>query len=106
MEQLKEPVRVFIVDNFLFGDGGGLKDESPLLGGGVIDSTGILELVSFLEKRFSIKIDDEEMLPENLGLRRPDRGVPRPQGGRGRLEPSRGEPIDAHPSLPGAKRRT
>lgn len=44
-----------------------IGDEQPLLEGGLIDSLGILEVVSFLEKEFGIVISDEELLPENFG---------------------------------------
>jgi acyl carrier protein len=63
---MKDKIRTFIVENFLFGQGEGLKDDTSFLDGGIIDSTGILELVNFLEEQFSIKVDDEELVPENL----------------------------------------
>ena len=59
-------VRDFVVATFLFGDGASLKDDTLFMGGGIIDSTGILELVEFLEETFSIKIENKEMIPENL----------------------------------------
>jgi acyl carrier protein len=61
-----ETVRTFIIDQFLFGDGGGLKDDTSFLETGLIDSMGIMELVAFLEKTFRIKIDDHELIPRNL----------------------------------------
>ena len=60
-------IRAFIVDNFLFGEEGKLTDSAPLLEKHIIDSTGVLEIVSFLEERFGIRIEDEELAPENLG---------------------------------------
>jgi acyl carrier protein len=60
-------VRNFIVDNFLFGDDRHLRDDSPFLEEGIIDSTGIMELVAFFEQEFSLSIGDEELIPENLG---------------------------------------
>lgn len=63
---VKQIIRDFIVENFLFGDDGQLRDETSFLESGIVDSTGILELVSFLEERFEIKIEDEELVPENL----------------------------------------
>ncbi|UFS69145.1 acyl carrier protein [Geomonas sp. RF6] len=63
---MREKIRLFIVDNFLFGDAKGLEDSTSLLGAGVVDSTGILEMVSFLEQEFAIKIQDEELVPEHL----------------------------------------
>ncbi len=66
MTELRDKVRTFIVENFLFGEDEGLKDDTSFLEDGVIDSTGILELVSFLEEEFTIIIEDEELIPENL----------------------------------------
>lgn len=59
-------VREFVVENFLFGDGDRLQEESSFLEEGIIDSTGILELVMFLEETYGIKIQDDELVPENL----------------------------------------
>ena len=61
-----DSVRNFIVENFLFGDGEMLKDDTSFLKEGIIDSTGILELVMFLEETYEIKIEDEELVPENM----------------------------------------
>jgi acyl carrier protein len=66
MSEAREKVRAFIVENFLFGSDDGLKDDSSFLDEGIIDSTGILELVSFLEEEFGISVEDEELIPENL----------------------------------------
>ncbi len=66
MSDTKEKVRVFIVENFMFGNDEGLSDDTSFLEEGIIDSTGVLELVDFLEQTFSIKVDDEELIPENL----------------------------------------
>lgn len=66
MLSTKDTVRNFIVDNFLFGDCDNLKGEASFLDEGIIDSTGVLELVTFLEETYSISIDDEELVPENL----------------------------------------
>jgi acyl carrier protein len=62
----KSKIRAFIIENFLFGNDDGLKDETSFLEEGIIDSTGVLELVNFLEEDFDITIDDEELIPENL----------------------------------------
>ena len=43
-----------------------MKDDSSFLEDGVIDSTGVLELVGFLEENYEIKVEDEELIPENL----------------------------------------
>ena len=66
MTDFKVEIKKFIIDNFLFGDDEGLKDDISFLEEGIIDSTGMLELVLFLEENFSIEIEDEEMIPENL----------------------------------------
>jgi acyl carrier protein len=60
-------VRKFIAESFMYREGiSTLKDDDSLLDRGLIDSTGVLELVFFIEKTFSIKINDEEVMPENL----------------------------------------
>ena len=59
-------IRKFIVSNLLFGDDAGLGDDTSFLESGVIDSTGVLELIMFLESTYGIKVAPEEMLPENL----------------------------------------
>jgi len=66
MSETRDKVREFIVENFLFGSEDGLKDDTSFLDDGIIDSTGILELVSFLEEDFGIAVEDEELIPENL----------------------------------------
>ncbi len=66
MDEIREQLRTYIVDNFLFGDDKGFDDSASFLDTGIIDSTGILELISFLEGEFPIKVQDEELLPENL----------------------------------------
>jgi acyl carrier protein len=66
MNAMHEQIRSYIVDNFLFGDDSGLDDSVSFLDSGLIDSTGILEVISFLEETFSIKVKDEELVPENL----------------------------------------
>lgn len=66
MSEIREKVRAFVFENFLFGNDEGLKDDTSFLDEGIIDSTGILELVSFVEAEFSISVEDEELIPENL----------------------------------------
>lgn len=57
----------FIKENFITGRGKENIDlEQSLIDSGIIDSTGILELVMFLEEKYSITIEDEELIPENL----------------------------------------
>ena len=66
MNNSHQKIRNYIVDNFLFGDDQALDNDTSFLDNGIIDSTGILELVLFLDKEFNIEIADEELLPENL----------------------------------------
>ena len=66
-QDLSVKIRNFIIENFLFGDSSnGLKDTDSFLENGIIDSTGVLELVSFLEENFGVEVADEELIPENL----------------------------------------
>ena len=62
----KQAIREFIVENFLFGEANGLEEETSFLENGIIDSTGILELVTYLEDTFGIEVEDDELVPENL----------------------------------------
>ena len=59
-------VREFVVENFLFGDGEKLRDDTSFMEEGIIDSTGILELVFFLEETFGFSVEDDELVPENM----------------------------------------
>ena len=64
---LKAEIRQFIIDNFYYGeDDGTLGDQVSFLQNGIIDSTGILELVSFIQEKYGIRVLDDELLPENL----------------------------------------
>jgi len=62
---IEREIRKFIVDNFLFGRTDQLRDDDSLLGK-VIDSTGALELVGFLQEHFGISVEDDDVVPENL----------------------------------------
>ncbi len=62
----KETIREFIVTNFYVPDETALGDDTSLLDQGIVDSTGVLEVTAFLEQRFGIKIEDSEIVPENL----------------------------------------
>lgn len=64
---IKQSIREFIETSFLFREGrDALGDDQSLLAEGLIDSTGILELVSYLESDFGIVVEDQEIVPENL----------------------------------------
>ena len=62
----QQEIRAYIVENFLLGQDNGVRDDESLLGAGIVDSTGVLELVGFLEKTFRIELQDEDLVPENL----------------------------------------
>ena len=67
MLQIEQEMRQLIIDNFLFGEeNGSLSNDDSLLEQGLIDSTGALELVTLLEGKYGIKIEDHELDPENL----------------------------------------
>ncbi|HEU4582155.1 MAG TPA: acyl carrier protein [Polyangiaceae bacterium] len=62
----RDQVRQFITTNFYVPDAQALGDETSFLDSGIIDSTGVLELVSFLQEQFGIVLEDGEIVPENL----------------------------------------
>jgi len=66
MSEYKQLLKDYIVDNFLFGDGDKLENETPLFEKGIIDSTGVLELLAFIEENFKIKVQDEELVQSNF----------------------------------------
>jgi len=82
MTDTKPLVRAFILDNFLMGgDRSGLGDQDSLLEARILDSTGFIELVTYLEQAFGVRIEDDEMIPENLdSLNNIDAFLARKQG--------------------------
>ncbi len=66
MENLKREIRHFVLENYCFNRLRNLGDEDSFMGSGIIDSTGILEVVSFVEEKYSIVVDTDELVPENL----------------------------------------
>lgn len=66
--EVQNQIRAYIQQHLVAAKGGDeVKDGDPLLDSGVIDSMGILELVSFLESTFGIEVEDEEIVPANFG---------------------------------------
>ena len=63
---MKEKIRAFITTNFYVADPAQLGDETSLLDGGIVDSTGVLEIITFIESEFGIQVAPADMLPENL----------------------------------------
>lgn len=67
-QEIRLRMREFVVSNYLFGDESKAPgDAESLMDQGLIDSTGILELIEFLEGEFSISVTEAETVPENLG---------------------------------------
>jgi acyl carrier protein len=66
-DEIKNAIRKYIFDNFLFdADSSDLENDDSFLEKGVIDSTGVLELVEWLEESYKFSINDDELIPENL----------------------------------------
>ncbi len=64
--ELKKQVRDFVTANFYVTDPGSLEDRTSLLDHGIIDSSGVLEVIMFIESTFGVTVEDAEMLPDNL----------------------------------------
>ena len=66
-ESLHQTIRGFILENYLFtNDTSQLGLDDSLLGRGIVDSTGMLEIIMFIEEQLGVKVADEDMVPENL----------------------------------------
>lgn len=66
-KEIRNTVREYLMANFMFGESrGGLKDNDSFLETGIVDSTGVLMVVEFIQEKFGIKVGDDEMLPDNL----------------------------------------
>lgn len=63
---IQEQVRAFVTTNFYVANPTALDNNASLLDQGIIDSTGVLEVIFFIEETFGITVEDSEMLPENL----------------------------------------
>lgn len=63
---ITERVRSFITENFYVDDDAALSDDASLLEHGIVDSTGVLEVIAFIEDELEVTVEDAEMLPENL----------------------------------------
>lgn len=67
MPSVEQEIRQFVIDNFLYGETERVPgNDDSLLEQGIVDSTGILEMVAFLESRFGIEIYEHELIPSNL----------------------------------------
>lgn len=64
---METEIRQFLTEAFFLGDDpAGLPGNKSLIDSGIVDSTGVLELVGFLEDKYEIRINDDELVPENL----------------------------------------
>lgn len=63
---IKQQVLGFILENFMMGAEKDISEDASFIDGHIIDSTGFLELISFVEQTFDIQVSDDEMVPENL----------------------------------------
>ena len=66
MQDIKTVVRKFLLDNFVMDGNVTIADDTLLMEDHILDSTGFLELIAFIEETFEVRVDDEEMVPENL----------------------------------------
>ena len=66
MQDIKNLVRKFLLDNFVMGGNVVIADDTSFMKGHILDSTGFIELILFIEESFGVKVDDAEMLPENF----------------------------------------
>lgn len=63
---IKTQVRQFVLSNFYVADPASLRDEVSLLDSGVVDSTGVMEVIAFLENTYQLTVEESEMVPDNL----------------------------------------
>jgi acyl carrier protein len=64
--KIEQELHDYIIGNLLFGQGVELKLEDSFLEMGIIDSAGVLELIAFIEEKFGIQVENDELMPENL----------------------------------------
>ncbi len=66
MQNVKSAVRTFLLDNFAMGGDVSIGDDTSFTEEHILDSTGFIELITFIEENFDVKVSDEEMLPQNF----------------------------------------
>ncbi len=66
MREIENELRRFIVENFLYGRESSFSDDDSFMRMGIIDSTGMLELVAFLEREYGVAVADRDLIPDNL----------------------------------------
>jgi len=63
---IEEQIREFLTNNFIFDQSAELRPDDSLMGNGIVDSTGILEVIMWVESNFGVHVEDTEVLPENF----------------------------------------
>ncbi len=63
---VEKELKKYLIERFFHGASDRVKDDEPLFESGIIDSLGVLQLVSFIEDRFGIHVEDEDLVPENF----------------------------------------
>lgn len=66
VQDIKATVRRFLLDNFVMGGKTVIADDTSFMKGHILDSTGFIELITFVEDTYGVKVDDAEMLPSNF----------------------------------------
>ena len=66
VNSIQKEIRQYVFENFIVDDDEGFSDDESFLESGLIDSTGILELITFVEETYNVEVEDEEMVPDNL----------------------------------------
>jgi acyl carrier protein len=66
MQTLEAQLQQFVIENFLFGKANGFRNDDSFLEKGIVDSTGMVELIFYLESTYHITVEDSELIPENL----------------------------------------
>ncbi len=66
MQDVKDVVRKFLLDNFAMGGGVTIADDTSFMEEHILDSTGFIELITFIEETYGLVVDDQEMVPENF----------------------------------------
>jgi len=87
---VQQEIRAYIVNNILFGDGERLEEDVSFQASGILDSTGFLELITFVEEKFGIAIGDSELIPENFDTLRKMSAF-----GEKKLRPERAGPAES-----------
>lgn len=64
--EIEEQVKQFVISNFYVVDAKAVSNQTSLLDSGIVDSTGVLEVIEFIERDFGLTVEDAEVVPDNL----------------------------------------